>query len=302
MVFCGDGKIIPVIQKPRTTPMLLNRFETILADTDKARALHYQLRYKVFCEETGFEHAERFPDGQERDEYDDFAAHFLVWDRMDREWAGAMRLVDASRTPLPSERICASPLKGLEARRSRTVEFSRLCILPKYRSTPSADRFGMYRPLAAPGAAQIPVVFRQTDNEILLRLIRATYGWGHRSNARYCYGIITPALARILSRFGIPLKVVGERVKHRGIRVPHRYNMLVAERRMIERSAQFARIVRTSKSFIPYSELASEQKASERRANRPSPVTSFHFDTVESQFGNSRFSFEDSKIADSTFV
>jgi N-acyl amino acid synthase of PEP-CTERM/exosortase system len=282
--------------------MLLNRFETILADSARARTIHYQLRYKVFCEETGFEHADRFPDRLERDEYDQFASHFLVWDRLEGEWAGAMRLVAASSTHLPCEKICSSPLKGLEPRRPRTVEFSRLCILRKYRRTLSATQFGTHRPYGHPEATPVPVVFRQTDNEVLLRLLRASYGWGHRTSVRYCYFIITPALARILTRLGIPLKAVGKQIEHRGIRIPYRYNMLVAERGMIEANPQFAKIIRTSRSFIPYSELASEYRAYERSTNLLKPAPSLRFDTVESQFGNSRFSFEDSKIEDSTFL
>jgi N-acyl amino acid synthase of PEP-CTERM/exosortase system len=281
--------------------MLINRFETVLADTAKARAMHHQLRYKVFCEETGFEHAERFPDMQERDEYDEYAAHFLVWDRLSREWAGAMRLVDATHTRLPCETICSSPLKGLRARRPRTVEFSRLCILRKYRSTPSATQFGMHRLFARPGAPPAPVVFRQTNNEILLRLIRATYGWAHFADKSYCYGIITPALARILTRFGIPLKAVGEKVQHRGIRVPYRYNTLVAERRMIEKTAEFAKIVRTSKAFIPYSQLAAERHVSDIRARSAACEPLFHLDDAESGCAASRFSLGDSQMADSAF-
>ena len=53
-----------------------------------------------------------------------------------------MRLEFASDRTLPCEVICASDLKDLNERRSRAVEFSRLCVLAKYRKTEQAYKWG----------------------------------------------------------------------------------------------------------------------------------------------------------------
>jgi len=45
-------------------------FEAFLADTEPARQTHYRLRYQVYCRDTGWEDAARFPDQMERDEHD----------------------------------------------------------------------------------------------------------------------------------------------------------------------------------------------------------------------------------------
>lgn len=237
--------------------MIIDRFVTVLADTAKAREIHFRIRYQVFCEETKFEDTERFPEGMERDSYDANAHHFIVWDRSERRWVGAMRLVDAGRTRLPSEDICPFPLIDLERYRPRIVEFSRLCILRDCRHTPSAVTFGLYRPEGSKSKDLIPVFYRQNDNEILLRLLYATFDWSQDNGFEFCYGIITPALSRILGRLGIPLTPVGDRIKHRGTRTPYRYKAREAKAGMANTLTSFARMTANSVGYVAYSDFMS---------------------------------------------
>ena len=72
--------------------MVSKNFEVILANDPRSRHIHYQLRYQVFCLETGYEDPSQFPDGEEKDEWDDDAAHFLVKERSSGQWVAAMRL------------------------------------------------------------------------------------------------------------------------------------------------------------------------------------------------------------------
>ena len=53
-------------------------FELFLADTDEGIALNQRVRYRVFCLEKGCEDATEFPDGRERDPWDDVSIHFAV--------------------------------------------------------------------------------------------------------------------------------------------------------------------------------------------------------------------------------
>src|SRR3569832_697528 len=68
-------------------------FEVVLADDECSRRIHYQLRYQVFCLDTGYEDPDAFPDGEEKDEWDQNAVHFLVRERETQQWVAAMRLV-----------------------------------------------------------------------------------------------------------------------------------------------------------------------------------------------------------------
>jgi N-acyl amino acid synthase of PEP-CTERM/exosortase system len=216
------------------------------------------MRYRVFCQETGFEDPAHFPDRLERDRYDAAASHFLIWDLCDERWVGAMRLIDAGRTRTPSEDICPLPLIGLDANRSRSAEFSRLCILSECRNTPAATIFQSASAGIRGGDKQVHVFLRQCSNEIMLRLVYATLGWGRDTGFSYCYGIITPALARSLTRLGIPLERIGTAVIHRGTRIPYRYHVRKAMDGMIAKVPEFAEMVAASPAYIRHSACASE--------------------------------------------
>lgn len=231
----------------------VDRFLCIHADTHEAKQHHYALRYKVFCEETGFENSNAFPLNVERDQYDDYARHFIVLDRLKRQWVGAMRLVDASAITLPSEEIAGS-LNGLDDTRGCAVEFSRLCISSEYRSTTQAviphsneEMTGLVQ------HGRFPTEYKQADNDVLLRLLRASFAW--RPEVEYCYFIVTKALSRVLRRFGIPLEQVGHPVEHRGMRIPFRYDVSQADWKMRETLSSFSEMVERSPPYINYSDF-----------------------------------------------
>jgi N-acyl amino acid synthase of PEP-CTERM/exosortase system len=235
--------------------MIINRFETVLADTAAARQAHYQLRYRVFCEEARFEEASRFPDEQERDEYDPGAAHFIVWDRLSHEWVGAMRLVPASEKTMPSEAIAGRLFAGSDEERTRSTEFSRLCVRAQYARTDSGFRIGHWAPPGSERSEGRIVFFRQWEHEIIQRLIYASLGWQMANGFDYTYFIINRALARVLKRFGVPLEVVGEPLEHRGTRIPHRGIVRATYAGMRAKSADFAEMADSAPAYIPYSDL-----------------------------------------------
>ncbi|ESQ14010.1 MAG: PEP-CTERM/exosortase system-associated acyltransferase [Thiohalocapsa sp. PB-PSB1] len=234
--------------------MFINRFETVLADSSAAREVHYRVRYRVFCEEARFENAANFPDQMERDSFDSHAVHFIVWDRLEREWVGAMRLVFASDRTLPCEVICASDLKDLNERRSRAVEFSRLCVLAKYRKTEQAYKWGALLTDRLSGAGrETSIFFRQEENEIFLRLLGASFVWGQENDVDHLYFIINRATTRLLTRFGIPLEIVGDPVEHRGLRTPQSCNVREAEAGMRKTLPGFERMLNNGPAFVAYS-------------------------------------------------
>lgn len=250
----------------------VDRFVCIFADTDEAKHLHYQLRFKVFCDETGFEDPAAFPEKAERDRYDYHAKHFIIWDRQKRQYAGAMRLVSASATKLPCENIVGAPLEGLDTRRPRTVEFSRLCILDEYRHTMKSSTWGPYAPKGQDAEGSGWVAFEQEDNDVLLRLLWASFEW--RPEVQYCYFIVTGALARVLSRLGIPLTQVGEKVKHRGVRTPFCYDVEEALAGMRQAVPEFAAMTERSAPYISYSDFIDRNLDDESLA--PLPIPPYH--------------------------
>ena len=92
----------------------------------------YKLRYKVYCEEWGFENPEKYPDRQETDEFDKNAVHFAAIDDSGRI-VGTVRLILFSPDGFPLEKHCDLNGSGEGVRGEDTAEISRLVISRNYR-------------------------------------------------------------------------------------------------------------------------------------------------------------------------
>ncbi|WP_026340349.1 acyl-homoserine-lactone synthase [Thioalkalivibrio thiocyanoxidans] len=179
----------------------LPSYQVYLATGARARHIHYRMRYAVYCLETGFEAAEHYPEGFERDLYDEHAAHFLV--RLGGlyaggRWVGAMRLIRPDQTPLPT--IATGQLfPGAFARARdeppRVLEVSRLI---------------------ARGAPE------RGSPRLLYHLCQAAQAYAQNHGYEFLLFMIRPALARLLQRHHIPIELCGEACEHRGLRLPFR--------------------------------------------------------------------------------
>ena len=70
--------------------MSLFEFQKIEQDDPRFKNV-LALRYKVYCEERGFEKPEDHPDGLERDEYDEYSVHFAAIEKGTQEVVGTIR-------------------------------------------------------------------------------------------------------------------------------------------------------------------------------------------------------------------
>lgn len=155
-----------------------------------------RLRYRVYCEERGFEPGQ---DGLEQDEFDASARHVLVRARATGQVFGTVRLIlpdEQSARGFPMERVCQSwvlaPLP-----RGATAEISRFAV--------TRDRSGISQPASA-----------------LLRLY-LTQGViacsGELGLTHWC-AIMERTLLRLLRSTSIYFLPVGPTVEHHGIRQP----------------------------------------------------------------------------------
>ena len=188
------------------------RYEVFLADTPESKALQYQLRYKVFCIETGWEPSRLSrAEKHEKDEFDVSSHHFLVRDRRSLAWVAGLRLVESPSHALPIAQFCQ-----IEEQPRRLfaeggcVEVSRLFVLPDFRSGRLQSADG--RDLSRVDVAR--------NNEIILGLIRAAREFVLKNDINSWYFLVEPALARMLKRLGIDLYRCGPGVQHRGLRYP----------------------------------------------------------------------------------
>lgn len=176
-------------------------YQVYLATGARARHIHYRMRYAVYCLETGFEAAEQYPGGFERDIYDEHAAHFLV--RLGGlyaggRWVGAMRLIRPDTMPLPTiatGHLFPDAFARPQAESPRVLEVSRLIA----RGAP--DRGS---PL------------------LLYHLCQAAQSYARNHGYDFLLFMIRPALARLLQRHHIPIELCGEKCDHRGVRLPFR--------------------------------------------------------------------------------
>lgn len=156
-----------------------------------------QLRYKVYCEERGYEPGEG---GIEQDEFDDNAHHILVRSRATGEVYGTVRLVMSKRDQgglgFPMQRVCEdyvlAPLPGVA-----TAEISRFAL--------TRDRSGI-----SPAAAAL----------MRLYLIQGVIELSGELGLTHWCAIMEKTLLRLLRSTSIYFLPVGPAIEYHGIRQP----------------------------------------------------------------------------------
>lgn len=224
-------------------------FEAVLADTEQAKRIHHEIRYQVFCEETGFEDRQAFPDRLEADQWDERAIPFLVRTKQTQEWVGTMRLILPGQN-LPAQQLCMMD-RGAVARIKpyEVGEVSRLCVLSSYRNQ---------RP-RLPAALRRTRPTREQDSQIMLGLLRAAAGYSREQGIRYWYILTTNALARLMSSLCMPLSRVGDGIEHRGQRFPYLAHIERNRKRAGQLSPAMQRMLSHPTPYLRCSELMAQE-------------------------------------------
>ena len=171
------------------------QYAVYIADTGLARNIHHHLRYRVYCERKGYEKPVDAGVPEERDSHDPFATHFIVRNGAAKTWQGTARLIMNTRTQLPVQRMGALyPWVEKKFLSSPVAEVSRLAALRS----------------ACP--------WSPSSRHLLQATITGLLDYGRLRNIEHLFFLISPGLARILSRIGIPMEVCGPLVEHRGQR------------------------------------------------------------------------------------
>lgn len=175
--------------------MLKKQYAVYIADTGLARNIHYHLRYRVYCERKGYEAPIDTGVKQERDSHDPLATHFIVRNGTTKAWQGTARLITSTRTRLPVQLMGALyPHAEKKLLGAPVAEVSRLAALRS----------------ACP--------WSPSNRHLLQTTITGLTDYSRRHNIEHLIFLISPGLARILSRIGIPMEVCGPPVEHKGQR------------------------------------------------------------------------------------
>lgn len=232
------------------------KFEVFLADDQWGRQIHHQLRYQVFCLETGYEDPTQFPNGEERDEWDDSAAHLLVRRKDTGQWVAAMRLVLPFTEALPIERR-TTIVPALRRDILECAEISRLCMVGHYRRR-RQGRIMMCNDEASKAGGGVQRKFqaemkrRQSTAEILHALLNAAVAISMERGIDYWYMLVTRSLAKILG-YALPMNLqqAGPPCWHRGERHPFFVDVGDILRGLLEQSGVMPSYRRHSELVAP---------------------------------------------------
>lgn len=185
-----------------------------------------RLRYRVYCEETGFEDAHHFPSGLERDHYDAHSLQMLVRHRPTGIAVGTVRLImpcwwEASWS-FPFETVCGYAGDGAldpcrDGARHDAAEVSRFAVSRQALAAiqrPGADRWD--GPVRSCDDPRGPPRLVALGLGALLFAVSGEYGIGR------WYAMMKRSLARHLGTVGIVFDQIGPPVEHRGKRYPMR--------------------------------------------------------------------------------
>lgn len=208
-------------------------FDMVPATTRQQRNQVYQIRYRVYCEEFGYEPTAKFSRQQEIDEYDCQSIHCLVTHRQSGMAAGCVRVVmveGSDRMPMEEHAqgsIDQDFIGSFSDRRDSLCEISRLAVDGAFRRRrrERETRFGNVEVNA------FSAWERRTFPLIALALIVGAGAVADLLNRRNCFAIMEPFLPLMLQRAGMGFRRVGSDFDYRGVRAPYYadINQLIAE-------------------------------------------------------------------------
>ncbi|NTU42682.1 MAG: PEP-CTERM/exosortase system-associated acyltransferase [Nitrospirales bacterium] len=177
----------------------------------------FRLRYKVYCEEWGFERPMDYPDGLESDAFDEHSAHFLALAE-GNQIVGTMRLIFNSDKGFPIEKHCTIE-RYPDVDRDRIGEISRLAVSKDYRRRVE-DRY-IYEGADAVVEDGVPVVNRRRRQEIICGLYKRLYVESKLRGITHWYAVMAPGLFILLRRLGITFQAIGPEANYHGMRTPY---------------------------------------------------------------------------------
>ena len=189
------------------------------ADLDEV----FRIRYRVYCEEFGYEPKARFPDGRETDAFDAQASQCLITHVATGLPAGCVRMCPASRDgvaiPLPFDACCAESLDA-DAMARYDVDPDHMCEASRFavdgafrrRSGEALTRFGEIVSLNLSDTEQ------RTFPALSVALMLAGTAMAELLERPYMFAVMEPFLPRLLKRSGMIFHRLGSDIDHHGIR------------------------------------------------------------------------------------
>ncbi len=198
-------------------------FTLQLATTPELLRSVHRIRYRVYCEEFGFESAAEFSDEQEVDEFDAHSRHCIVMHKSTGLPAGCARLVLAGdNRQMPIEKYCSgaldnSALQRFADNRNSVCEFSRLAVDGAFRrrSGEQATRFGEMDAIDVSNREQ------RSFSLIAVATILSALAMSELLERPNCFAMMESFLPRLLRRSGLVVHRAGDEMEYHGQRTPY---------------------------------------------------------------------------------
>lgn len=198
-------------------------FDVDLAISEELKKEVYKLRYRVYCEEFGYESKENFPDGFEFDEFEDRSLHCLITHKKTKMPAGCVRLVFGTDGELmPFEKFCPDSLDNsyidkMKLDRNSICEISRLAVDSAFRRRVEEvrTRFGEI------DAIDCSHDERRTFPLITVAAFLAVTALTDLSGRKNGFAMMEPFLPRLLRKSGLDFVRAGQDVDYHGLRAPY---------------------------------------------------------------------------------
>lgn len=174
----------------------------------------FELRYRVYCLERGYLSASDYPDGLERDVFDDHSDHFCEFDELGSV-VGYARLVKSDKQGMfPFQHKCGQLLDGVSLPPAdESVEVSRLIVRQDFRRVRKGSRSSGER-----DAFTVDSEDRRDPRTrfILPNLYRQMVVHSLSVGRRYWFAAMERPLARSLLHMGYPFKRITAAVDYYG--------------------------------------------------------------------------------------
>lgn len=225
----------------------LGDFKFVVATTPELLEGVFRLRYQVYVDEFGYEHAGDHPDGKETDEWDPFSIHMAALNP-EGEVIGTIRLVLNSVGGLPTLNAVAPFYQDANPHSRHIGEVSRLAVARSFRRRVE-DGFQGVNELASPKASiafhraedgKFPSQDRRKQFAVVLGLFKIMYHVSKRLDLKDWYMVAEKRLWYLLKRYHILFNSVGPEMDYHGKRIPYLGHIRDIESHMMKVSANLA--------------------------------------------------------------
>lgn len=197
-------------------------FEIVPATSESLKEEVFKLRYQVYCLEAGFENPKNYPQGLERDEYDDNSVHYLIKYKKFNTFAATTRLILPFKNNdrlFPIERFTQIDKKLIDnIPRNHLAEASRFCVSKAFKRR--KNEVGTLTGIGAESISDYTESEKRVFPHLSIALFACLIKMSDDYRINHWYAVMELALIRFFTTIGVYFTGIGPLVEYHGKRQP----------------------------------------------------------------------------------